>query len=158
MSEEPSQHRTQIIVAMITVVGGILAAIAANIDWSDDKISSGTNPGGSTSEPVPPVDSLVGFYERDGLGGSSPVLKISHVGGSEYKLMVTNHGWPWEAAVKREGQELTGPGWFPDSQATIRFEGEIQADGSISSEYHFRTKGDGSLANGRIDRHIWTKR
>ena len=35
------------------------------------------------------------------------------------------------------------------------FESRVGGDGSLSSEYHFITKGDGSPANDRIDRHIW---
>lgn len=159
MNDKPSSHRTQIIVAIITVVGGIVTAIVANIDWGGDgPNSTSTNPDSGVYQPQPVADSLVGFYERDGLEGSSPILKITHVGGNEYKLVVTNHRWPWEAAVKREGFKLVGHGWFPDSESTMTFVGEIQGDGSISSEYRFITKGDGTPANGRIDRHIWTHR
>ncbi len=161
MSEEPSPHRTQIMVAIITIVGGIVTAIVANMEWgSNGSNSISTAPGSDSgvSQPQPAADSLVGFYERDGLGGSSPILYVAHLGGNEYKLLVTNHGWPWEAAVKRESYELVGHGWFPESKATMTFVGEIQGDGSISAEYRFITKGDGSPANGRIDRHIWIHR
>ena len=154
MSE--TSNRTQIIVAVIGVIGAIAVAYISNADrWT----TSSNGPERVTEQPEPEgtADPLAGFYVRDGLS-NSPVMKITPIGGYEYKLEVTNHPWPWEATVRVSGSSISGYGRFPESQATMNFEGQIGNDGSISSEYHFITKGDGSPAEGRIDRHIWTRR
>ncbi len=112
-------------------------------------------------KPVPEktkhTDALKGFYVRDGLA-NSPVMKITSLGGNEYKLEVFNHPWPWEASVRLSGSDLTGYGRFPKSKATMDFKGRVSGDGSIHSEYHFITKGDGTPARGRVDTHIWILR
>ena len=160
MSDGASSHQAPIIAAIIVATGGIIAAIIANMDWGGaDSTTTPIKQGGSTEpQPKPIADPLVGFYKRDGLGPASPILKITHAGGNEYKLMVTNHRWPWEATVRREGYSLEGHGWFPESKATMTFVGKVQGDGSISSAYHFITKSDGTPDNERVDRHIWTRR
>lgn len=152
MSKQDGSHRTQIIVAVIGLIGAIATAYISSMNWG----------AGSTTPPLPPEsqtqnDSLTGFYVRDGLA-NSPVMKITRIGNNEYTLEVTNHPWPWEATVRLSGINLSGYGRFPNSRATMDFKAVVNGDGSISSEYHFITKGDGSPADGRIDRHIWQKR
>jgi hypothetical protein len=149
MGESQKSHRVQIIIAVIGVIGTIAAAFVSNIDWDDDS----SPPTDRAESPDP----LAGFYVRDGLA-NSPAMKIEPIGGNEYKLEVFNHPWPWEATVHLSGSELSGYGRFPKSKATMDFKGRVSGDGSIRSEYHFITKGDGSPAGGRVDTHIWTPR
>ncbi|WP_347331425.1 hypothetical protein [Marinimicrobium locisalis] len=149
MGESQKSHRVQIVVALIGVLGTIIAAFVSNTDWD----SGPPEP----TDPTESQDSLAGFYVRDGLA-NSPVMKIEPIGGNEYKLEVFNHPWPWEATVRLSGSELSGFGRFPESKATMDFKGQVSGDGSIRSEYHFITKGDGSPAGGRVDTHIWTPR
>ena len=155
MSEKSNSHRTQIIVAVIGVIGAIIVALVSNMDWN------GASNNGSKNPFIPEENSqkgaLEGFYLRDGLA-NSPVMKITSIGGDEYKLEVFNHPWPWEATVRQSGSDLTGYGRFPKSKATMDFKGRVGGDGSIHSEYHFITKGDGTSADGRVDTHIWTLR
>jgi len=157
MNDNTKSHRTQIIIAVIGVIGAIAVAVVGQMNWSG---SSGKGPGESTKpilEQVNQTDSLMGFYVRDGLA-NSPVMKITPIGGSEYKFEVFNHPWPWEATVRLSGSDLTGYGRFPKSKATMDFKGRVGGDGAIHSEYHFITKGDGTPAGGRIDTHIWVLR
>jgi len=155
VTDNKASHRTQIIVAVIGVIGAIIVAVVSNMDWSGSSDQGAGNATGS--EATVRNNDLAGFYVRDGLA-NSPVMKITSIGADEYKLEVFNHPWPWEATVRLSGSDLTGYGRFPDSKATMDFKGRLGGDGSVHSEYHFITKGDGSPANGRVDTHIWTRR
>lgn len=155
LTDNNASRRTQIIVAVIGVIGAIIVAVVSNMDWAgrDEKDTGNAK---ETAQ-APDTDTLDGFYVRDGLA-NSPVLKITGIGGNEYKLEVFNHPWPWEATVRLSGSDLTGYGRFPKSKATMDFKGRLNGDGSIYSEYHFITKGDGPPANGRVDTRVWTRR
>ena len=155
MNDNSDSHRTQITVAVIGVIGAIVVAFVSNIDWNGSPDEGTGNP--VTSERTNHTDALEGFYVRDGLA-NSPVMKITPIGGNEYKLEVSNHPWPWEATVRLSGSDLTGYGRFPKSKATMDFKGRVSGDGAIHSEYHFISRGDGAPANGRVDTHIWTLR
>ncbi|MFT6950709.1 MAG: hypothetical protein ACJAUL_001848 [Paraglaciecola sp.] len=155
MNDDSKSSRTQIIVAVIGVVGAIAVAVVSQFDWNG--LSDNGPREQANTEQVKQTDSLKGFYVRDGLA-NSPVLKITPIGGHEYKFEVFNHPWPWEATVRLSGSDLTGYGRFPKSKATMDFKGRISGDGAIYAEYHFITKGDGTPANGRVDSHIWTLR
>lgn len=155
MNENNKSNRTQIIVALISVIGAIAVAVVSQIDWNGAS-DEGTRDSGTLAR-TNHTDVLQGFYVRDGLA-NSPVMKITPIGGNEYKFKVFNHPWPWEATVRLSGSDLTGYGRFPESKATMDFKGRVNGDGSIYSEYHFISKGDGTPANGRVDTHIWTLR
>jgi hypothetical protein len=155
VNDNSKSNRTQIIIAVIGVIGAIAVAMVSQIDWNGSS-GKGTRESG-TLERENQTDALEGFYVRDGLV-NSPVMKITPIGGSEYKFEVFNHPWPWEATVRLSGSDLTGYGRFPKSKATMDFKGRVGGDGAIYSEYHFITKGDGAPANGRVDTHIWTLR
>lgn len=150
MNENSNSHRTQIIVAIIGVIGAVGVAFVSNLNTPPTEYFI-------TPDNTNPKDALEGFYVRDGLT-NSPVMKITSAGSNEYKFEVFNHPWPWEATVQKNGANLTGYGRFPKSKATMDFKGRVGGDGAIHSEYHFITKGDGTLANGRVDSHIWTLR
>jgi hypothetical protein len=155
MNDNRKSSRTQIIVAVIGVMGAIAVAVVSQLDWNGSSANGFREP--ANTKQVKQTDPLDGFYVRDGLA-NSPVLKITPIGGHEYKFEVFNHSWPWEATVRLSGSDLTGYGRFPKSKATMNFKGRIGSDGAIYSEYHFITKGDGTPANGRVDNHIWTQR
>ena len=155
MNENNISNRTQIIIAVIGVIGAIATAVVSQIDWNVAS-GKGTRDSGTLAQ-ANHTDALQGFYVRDGLA-NGPVMNITPIGGNEYKFTVYNHPWPWEATVRLSGSDLTGYGRFPESKATMDIKGRVSGDGSIYSEYHFISKGDGTPANGRVDTHIWTLR
>jgi hypothetical protein len=83
------------------------------------------------------------------------IIIVSRLVGNEYRIEEITSPWPWTGTVKLDGSRLSGRAHFPKSQATMKVEASLRGDGSIDVNYHFITKGDGSLADGRIDHHIW---
>ena len=66
--------RTQIIVAVIGVMGAIAVAVVSQLDWNGSSANGLREP--AKTEQVKQTDPLDGFYVRDGLA-NSPVLKIT---------------------------------------------------------------------------------
>lgn len=151
MRENGKSARVQITIAVLGLIGTVAAAFVANVDWNTHSRPP------ETGSKVESPDPLAGFYVRDGLA-NSPLMKIEPIGGNEYKIEVLNNPWPWEGKVSLSGSDLSGYARFPKSKATMNLKARISGDGSIRTEYHFITKGDGSPANGRVDTHIWVPR
>ena len=103
MTDANASHRTQIVVAVIGVIGAIIVAVVSNLDWSGSSDHGAGNAG--SSESTGRDDDLAGFNVHDGLA-NSPVLRITSIGAHEYKPEVFNHPWPWEATVRLSGSDL----------------------------------------------------
>ncbi len=154
MTDGKSSGKTQITVAIITVVGVLGAAGLANLD----KISALLAGAPESEPPVTQAETraLEGSYmfETD----ASRLIKIHHLGNDVYEIEEPIGRWPWSGTAELDGRKLTGFGRFIETKATMDVIGELKPDGTITVEYHFLTRGDGSSAEGRVDRHVWMRR
>jgi hypothetical protein len=155
MNEERHTYKVQIIVAVIGLTGVLGTAIFAN--W--DKIfqnNNGNPPVRIQQEDKTPkamTSGIAGRYTMD--KQNSRIIILSRLVGNEYRIEEITSPWPWTGTAKLDGSKLSGRAHFPKSQATMKVEGSLRGDGSIDVSYHFITKGDGSLAEGRVDHHVW---
>ncbi len=155
MNEERHTYKVQIIVAVIGLTGVLGTAIFAN--W--DKIFQNNNSNllvhnpevDKTPTEIPEV--ISGRYTMD--KQNSRIIVLSRLAGNEYRIEEITSPWPWTGTAKLDGSKLSGRAHFPKSQATMKVEGSLRGDGSIDVNYHFITKGDGTLAEGRVDHHVW---
>jgi len=155
MNEERHTYKVQIIVAVIGLTGVLGAAIFAN--WDKIFQNNNGNPpaqiiqGNQIPKEVAP--SISGRYTMD--KQNSRIIILSRLVGNEYRIEEITSSWPWTGTAKLDGSKLSGRAHFPKSQATMKVVGSLRGDGSIDVSYHFITKGDGSLAEGRVDHHVW---
>jgi len=150
LTSSKSSSRVQIIVAVIAVVGVISSAIISN--W--DKI----NPSGPdeieppAKEEIKKSDKISSIYTDI---EKKRVIQFKRIRENNYTIQEPGTRWPWKGEAKINGNEITGWARFPKSKASMDVKGVINNDGSINVRYEFITKGDGTPAKGRVDKHVW---
>lgn len=152
---EKQSYRIQIIVAVLGLAGVLGAAIFQNWEkiFPATRDNSSDKPQKNISEPKETSQGISGRYTMD--KQNNRIIILSKLVGNEYRIEEITSPWPWTGTAVLDGSKLSGRAHFPKSKATMKVEGKLRGDGSISVSYHFITKGDGTLAEGRVDRHIW---
>ena len=111
----------------------------------------------SRPQPMPPdspaTDPVAGTYLMD--GQQDRRVSIVATGGNRYRIEENSAQYPWIGTATVSGSQLIGDAHFPKSSATMRVEGNIGQDRSISVEYHFIRKADGSDGTGVVHKHVW---
>jgi len=155
VNEERHTYKVQIIVAVIGLTGVLGAAIFAN--WDKVFENNSSNPSAQnqqkdkTSKEI--ISGISGRYVMD--KQITRIIIISKLVGNEYRIEEITSPWPWTGTAKLDGSKLSGRAHFPKTQATMKVEESLRGDGSIDVSYRFISKGDGSLADGRVDHHVW---
>ena len=146
MTNKGSGSKTQIIIAIIGLIGVLCGALFAN--W--DKIFS---PEQKSDINITNTDKISGTYLMD--NQQHRVIVITHLSGNRYRIEEASSPWPWEGEATLDGGQLSGKGNFRKSLASMKVEGTIRGDKSIVISYTFIRNGDGNAPQGRIDNHIW---
>jgi hypothetical protein len=159
MTNKEGGSNTQIIIAIIGLIGVLGGALLAN--W--DKIfSPKITPVLSSSLSIPKTiipstsastDKISDTYLMD--NQPNRVIVVTHIDENRYRIEESSSPWPWQGEATLDGGQLLGDAKFRNSLASMRVEGIVRNDGSIVIKYIFTTDDNGGNPNGRLDNHVW---
>ncbi len=96
---------------------------------------------------MPNVD-ISGTYLMD--QQSNRMIVITNMNGNQYRIEESTSPWSWNGTATLNGKNLNGEASFRKSSKSMRIEGTVRNDQSISVSYIFLQD-----ANGRVDNHVW---
>lgn len=128
--------------ALVTILVALIGAFTA---WSSRPTNTASS--GQT------VDPIEGNYLMDRQRDRR--VSIISIGVNRYRLEENSAVYPWIGVATVHGSQLAGDAHFPRSSATMRVVGSVGQDRSISVEYRFIRKADGSDGAGVVHRHVW---
>ena len=159
MTDKESGSKTQIIIAIIGLIGVLCGALFANWDKvfppnkTSPSLSKPSHPTPTLPPPSVSADRISGTYLMD--NQQNRVIVITHLSGNRYRIEEPSSPWPWEGEATLDGGQLIGHGSFRKSLASMKVEGTVRGDKSIVISCKFMRTGDGGDPRGRIDNHLW---
>jgi hypothetical protein len=153
VAEDKNSAKVQIIVAVIGLVGVLGTAIFSHWDMIVRNTENSIPKPEGKNDTTETRDIVSGRYAID--KNNNRIIVISKSGSNKFRIEEITGRWRWTGYVKLDGSMFSGKVYYRRSQATMEVIGSLRGDRSIDVTYRFLTKRDGTLADGRVVRHIW---